>query len=192
MNFVANTLVLNSFLKEHPMHNSELFGRNSTWFFGYTLWLGTPNDRLIVSHFTDGKMKIIGRGKFENVDNAELLVFNDNALDAMFVVLFYDKNGSPILPGGFIGVDVNRPGTNNATESFELRFIGANFEKKLFAFGFCVSDPGEPDTGAFIVSNKRKQALLCYNIARAAQRFHGNHERLKELLPVMLGNKDKE
>lgn len=192
MDLVMNTLKLNASIKEHPQQSKALFGRRSEWHFGYTLWLGNPNNRLIVSHSSSGDMEIAGRGRFENVDNVDLLVFNDDIYNSRFVLLVYDENGLPVLPGGFIGVDVNCPGVNNSSESFELRFIGANFAENLYAFGFCASDPGEPDVGVFIVSNKRKQAILSYNVAQKSQRLHGNPEQLKSFLISIMEGKSKE
>lgn len=189
MQLIANTLALSAELRANPPKSSFMFDSQSTWYYHADLWLGNPNDCLAVEHGVDAT-KVIGRGMFEKAEAMGLFVMSNNLVDARFVTMFHDKDGLPVLPGGFLGIDINHPGTNTGAESFEMRFIAANFEEKIYAFGFCASDPGEPDIGIFIATNSRKQATLCYQVAKAAQRLHGNHARLQEFICKMLSDKN--
>ena len=185
MRFVANTVALINEIKLFGYRSRFLFDSATPWSFIADLWMSTPTDRLIVTRSSNGHYKTGGRGRFERASDIKFLMFNDDPINSRFVTLVYDDDGLPILPGGFIGVDINHPGDNTGAESFEMRFIAANFEEKLYAFGFCASDAGDSDTGIFIVTNSRKQALLCYHVANAAQRLHGCHQRLKEHLQML-------
>lgn len=185
MKFIANTLALKNEIEHFGYRSRFLFDYSTPWLFIADLWMSTPTDRLIITHSSNGSYKTTGRGRFERASDIKLLMFNDDPVNARFVTLIFDDKGLPILPGGFVGIDINHPNENASSESFEMRFIAANFEEKLYAFGFCSSDAGEPDTGIFIVTNSRKQALLCYDVANAAQRLHGRHQRLKEYLQLI-------
>ena len=192
MRYVANTLSLNKELKESQAKNHFMFAWPGPWCCVADLWIGTPTDRLIISRYSDGTTITTGRGRFERTADMKLIVINNDEFATRFIVLLYDENGQPVLPGGFVGIDVNHPGENKGAESFEMRFIGANFDEKIYVFGFCASDAGEPDTGVFIATYNRKHATFCYHMAKAAQRLHGNHERLKDFFNMIGTEKDYE